>query len=563
MDKKTILAFVIIGIIIILWPVYEEKVLGIKRAANRQTIQQSSAPAPASETTQKEKNASTLNQSGSLFEKSKQKGKSEKSDILTIETDLFRGLLSSEGGGTVISWKLKKFLNPHGNYVELIPDSAKGNLGIVFSNQAGNQVDLSGNVFQVLENSQTMLDGREIHKIVFSKKVDGIGRIEKEWIVEHGTYDVQLRIRLYSTETSTVVRKYQIHWKSGISPTEKKIRDESTYVEAVALQGDEMLKPKSGTTGLREGSTAWAAVRNKYFLISMIPVGMTASATELKSEKIQVKDFDGNSGLWKHVLASLTIPLAESQYDTSRIILYLGPVDYHLLKAHHVLLEKNMNFGWTILRPFSIAFMYTLEFLYKIVRNYGWAIIIFAILIKLLMHPLTKKSMDSMKKMQALQPKIQVLREKYKNDPQKLNAETMKLYKTQGINPLGGCLPVILQMPVLFALFNLFRMTIMLRQAPFLGIINDLSAPDRIIRIGHSAVNILPIFMSVSMIIQQRLTVQDPKQKFTTYFMSVFMIYIFYNLSAGLNLYYLIFNVLQIAQELYIRNKKPKTVVEG
>jgi YidC/Oxa1 family membrane protein insertase len=262
-------------------------------------------------------------------------------------------------------------------------------------------------------------------------------------------------------------------------------------------------------------------------------------------------------------MASLSIPFSKSQYDTSRLLLYFGPVDYHLLKAHNVALEKNMNFGWTIIRPFSIAFMYTLEFLHKIVGNYGWAIIIFAILIKVLMNPLTKKSMDSMKKMQALQPKIEVLREKYKNDPQKLNAETMKLYKTQGINPLGGCLPVVLQMPILFALFNLFRMTIMLRQAPFLGIIKDLSAPDRIIPIGQSAINVLPILMSISMITQQRLTVQDPKQKFTTYFMSVFMIYIFYNLSAGLNLYYFIFNVLQIAQELYIRNKKPKAIVEG
>jgi YidC/Oxa1 family membrane protein insertase len=128
---------------------------------------------------------------------------------------------------------------------------------------------------------------------------------------------------------------------------------------------------------------------------------------------------------------------------------------------------------------------------------------------------------------------------------------------------MGGCLPMLLQMPILFALFNLFRTTIMLRQAEFLGIIKDLSYPDRIIQTGQIAINVLPILMGVSMIVQQKLTMQDSKQKFMTYFMSVFMIYVFYNLSAGLNLYYFVFNVLQIAQELYIRNKKSKVVVEA
>jgi len=154
--------------------------------------------------------------------------------------------------------------------------------------------------------------------------------------------------------------------------------------------------------------------------------------------------------------------------------------------------------------------------------------------------------------MQELQPKISALREKHKKDSQRLNQETMKLYKQHGVNPMGGCLPMLLQMPVLFALFNLFRTTIMLRQASFLGLIKDLSAPDGIIQ----GINVLPILMGATMIIQQKLATQDPKQKAMAYLMPIFLMFIFYRLSAGLNLYYLMFNVLTIAQEMIIKKKK-------
>jgi YidC/Oxa1 family membrane protein insertase len=228
-------------------------------------------------------------------------------------------------------------------------------------------------------------------------------------------------------------------------------------------------------------------------------------------------------------------------------------MDYPLLKTYNVQLEKMMNFGWTIIRPFSIAFFYTLQFLYGIVKNYGWAIIIFSILVKIVLYPLTRKSYQSMRQMQALQPKMAALKEKYKKDPQKLNQETMKLYKQHGVNPMGGCLPMLLQMPVLFALFNLFRTTIMLRQASFLGgVIKDLSAPDQIL----GGINVLPILMGATMIIQQRLSMQDPKQKAMAYMMPIFFSFIFYRMSAGLNLYYLMFNLFTIAQELLIKKKE-------
>jgi len=241
--------------------------------------------------------------------------------------------------------------------------------------------------------------------------------------------------------------------------------------------------------------------------------------------------------------------------EESWFTLYMGPIDYQELKAHGANLEKMMNFGWVIIKPFSIAFYYVLQYIRGIVGNYGWAIIIFAIMIKIALYPLTRKSFQSMRKMQALQPKISALKEKYKNDQQKVTKATMALYKEEGVNPMGGCLPMVLQMPVLFALFNLFRTTIMLRQASF-GLISDLSAPDAMISLGGSSIHVIPILMGATMIIQQKLSMQDPKQKAMAYMMPIFFTFMFYRFSSGLNLYYLVFNVVTIAQELIVKKRK-------
>ena len=199
-----------------------------------------------------------------------------------------------------------------------------------------------------------------------------------------------------------------------------------------------------------------------------------------------------------------------------------------------------------------IIFKYT----YSIVPNYGWIIILFSIAIKAIVYPLTHKTFQSTTKMQALQPKITELREKYKNDQQRLSRETMKLYKEEGVNPLGGCLPMVLQMPIFFALYNLFGNTIELRQAPFIFWITDLSLPDEILIAGF-ALRILPLLMAISMLVQQKMTMKDPKQAFLIYFMPVMMVFIFWSMSSGLVLYWTVFNLLSIAQQVIVTRFNP------
>jgi YidC/Oxa1 family membrane protein insertase len=549
MDKKTIVAFLIIGLIIFLWPVYMEKVVGVKQSPPKPAAVPAApagrpaenAPVPAPATGQTPRFSTGLRESAPA-------------ETLLVQTDLYEARLSTAGGGTPVSWKLKKYQDAENRWIELIPDSADGNLGLVFDSPS----DPSRKAFEVVSDRTGAEGGSSSRTILMAADFAGVGRVEKQFTFTDGTYDVRMEVRFSFTNRSAVRDHYLLRWESGLLPTETSMRDETKYSEAAALQGTELLKTKSDNTGLREGATRWVAVQTKYFLAAVIPQGFEGRGAELKTRKVHL-DLPAGKVAWKRFGAGISVPFSEGDRTVHAFTLFVGPLDHALLKAHGVQLDRLLSFGWSWLRPFSIAFLYVLKFLYGIVGNYGWAIVIFSILIKVVLYPLTKKSYDSMKEMQELQPKLKALQERYKNDPQKLNAETMKMYKAHGVNPMSGCLPMVFQMPILFALFNVFSATIMFRQAGFLGLIKDLSRPDRIVPLGGAAaVNILPLLMGVTMFIQQKRTVTDPKQKFMTYFMSIFMIYIFYGMSAGLNLYYLMFNILTIAQDWIIK-KKPAT----
>jgi YidC/Oxa1 family membrane protein insertase len=249
----------------------------------------------------------------------------------------------------------------------------------------------------------------------------------------------------------------------------------------------------------------------------------------------------------------------ESIQDSYRI--YMGPLDYSVLSDYeNGLTDLIMNHGWyeRTFRPISLLILRVFKFFQLFIPNYGIVIILFSIVVKIVVYPLTKKSYKSMKEMSRVQPLLTEIREKYKSDPQRLNKETMKLYKEHGINPLGGCLPMLLQLPLLGALFIVFRSTIQLRGASFIpGWIDDLSSADTIFTLPFSLplygdqFNILPILMAGTMMFQSKMTMQDPKQKAMVYLMPIFMLLIFNQFPSGLNLYYTMFNVLTIFQQKF------------
>jgi YidC/Oxa1 family membrane protein insertase len=230
-------------------------------------------------------------------------------------------------------------------------------------------------------------------------------------------------------------------------------------------------------------------------------------------------------------------------------MIYAGPKEYERLQKLHVGLEHIIDFGFfsILARPL----FWVLKFFYKFLGNYGWAIVLLTIIVRIPFIPLINKGQKSMRKMQELQPKLSEIKEKYKKDPQKMQHATMEIYKKYKVNPVGGCLPMLLQIPVFYALYKVLMIAIELRGAPFLFWITDLSAKD--------PYYILPIIMGITMVIQQRMTPSslDPAQNKMMMLMPVVFTFLFLNFASGLVLYWLINNILSIAQQFYTNKRIP------
>ena len=221
--------------------------------------------------------------------------------------------------------------------------------------------------------------------------------------------------------------------------------------------------------------------------------------------------------------------------EKSSFMILLTPLDYNILKSYEIDLEKTLRFSLDFMvRPIAqYVILPVLFFMHSVIPSWGIVIMLFALIMKIVLNPLTKTQMNSMKKMSQINPKITAIREKHKDDPVKANQQIMKIYKDEKINPAGGCLPMLIQLPILYALFGVFNSTIELRQAGFLWI-KDLAAPDVILQLpfklpifGIDQISGLALLMGITMFIQQKMTVTDPKQKALVYIMPVMLTLLF------------------------------------
>jgi YidC/Oxa1 family membrane protein insertase len=301
------------------------------------------------------------------------------------------------------------------------------------------------------------------------------------------------------------------------------------------------------------GNIAWAGYTGRYFMSCIVPD--TPVDGELKVSNMN----DILTSTFYHPMERidsgkmLTIPFSY----------FMGPKSLTILKESNLSLVKSVDFGWftIIAKPLLIA----MNYIYTVLPNYGVAIIVLTILIKILLWPLGTKSYKSMNEMKKVQPLMVEIREKYKDDKQKMNKEVMALYKTYKVNPVSGCLPMLAQMPIFFALYRMLYQAIELRHAPFMGWIQDLSAPDRLFNFGFSipfmqepyGIPLLTIIMGASFFLQQKMTPTggDPMQAKMMMFMPIFMTVIFINFPAGLVLYFFANNIISMGQQYYIQKK--------
>jgi len=295
----------------------------------------------------------------------------------------------------------------------------------------------------------------------------------------------------------------------------------------------------------------WIALNDKYFAVALLPKkGKSAGSRDGLKSEVFFEQIENNK---IRTTVGVKPYAALGQGATYGLKIYAGPKDYSLLRSLGEGLEKTVDFGFFGI--ISVAMLLSLKFLNGLMHNYGLAIILLTAAIKVILYYPTRSSMVSMKKMQALQPEMTAIREKYKNDSSKMNKEMMELYRKRGLNPLGGCLPLILQMPIFFSFYTTLQNAVELRGAGFLWMA-DLSEKDPLY--------VLPILMGVSMFAQQKMTpAQDPRMQMLTYLMPIIFTFMFFNFPSGLVLYWLISNVLQIGQQYYItKTTKPDQIKE-
>ena len=531
MDRKTLLAFVLIAIVLIFTPWYMDLV-----APNRAL---SDLPVDSDKFVSDKVLSSP--KSDPLPTKKKQQNYVATKSIV-VENSFYRVALSNKNGGSFSSFELLQYDKFDSTHVNLIDDLNRDNMALGFVSLDGDPVLLSDNWDSTNPRDFVRASTRQ-QAVVFQTSFNG-NRIQKKYIFYPDSYNIDVEVAFNKPNDYISRNQYYLSWFGGLSPTEKNVKDDLTHFGGYAYLGDELLtsggKNENEVVATQKGQTHWSAVTTKYFISAIIPETPGVGAS------VGAKQIDGRP--------IYNVKINQSASSSNRFTLYVGPLDYKTIRSFDNGLEKTMSLGWAIFRPLGRLVTWSLAKLYTLIPNYGLVVILFAFIVKILLNPLTKQSFVSNKKMQALQPEIQKLKEKYKNDPQRASRAQMELFKERGVNPMGGCLPLLLQMPILISFFTVFRSTIEFRGAPFIAWISDLSAPDTLLSVGGFPINVLPVFMGLTMFLQQKMMATPGaggQQKFMLYFMNVFFLFLFYSFPSGLNLYYSVFNVLSIVQQKY------------
>ena len=472
--------------------------------------------------------------------------------IIVVSTDKFEARLN-ERGAAITSFRLKDYndvVGESGTMLELVPGIIRGGTALINfkdSRLGGLQAALfsAGSVLDTVSVSS------EKQSVAFSWiSKDGI-EIIKTYTFHPGKYLVDMDVAVIN-RTSGVIEEQLAVVLVGAAPqkTSYAFEGPSAYINDEL----EQIKIKSiEKQNTYNGNIEWIALQDRYFITSLL--------TDIKDDASLVL------GATKEILKSQyihpAIKIEPGKQVTLKHQLFFGPKQIDLLNAVGKGLGNLINFGmFDILAKPCLQFM---NMIYSVVPNYGLAIILITIIIKIILWPLGSKSYKSMSEMKRVQPLITGIREKYKDDKKKQNEEIMGLYRTYKINPMGGCLPMVVQIPVFFALYRMLYEAIELRHAPFIGWISDLSAPDRLFNFGFSipfmeppyGIPVLTLVMGATMFLQQKMSppMGDPAQAKMMMLMPIVFTFIFINFSSGLVLYWLVNNVLSISQQYYIQKK--------
>jgi YidC/Oxa1 family membrane protein insertase len=474
---------------------------------------------------------------------------------VVVQTPLYTAVFT-ETGGRLKGLGLKEYretIDPNSPPKELVGIHQADDLPLAFNFENHPVAALSLAQYVTDQTSLVVQGSDTSKKLTFTYQVPGWLRITREYQFYPNTYVMDLTIRVTNLGNQVWSDQPAISLInlpfSPVGSSRYNFSGPALLVNG-KLEELDLKKIKEGKQ--IPGPIDWIAYTNQYFIMAVVPEGLIPNFAQLKM-------LHAANELVETTFVGPTLKIEPNTQQELQFKVYAGPKELNDLKLAHAKLEKAVDFGWfdVIAQPLLLC----LKFFYSYAHNYGIAIIILTILIKLLFWPLTNKSFTSMQAMKKLQPMMQKIREKYKDDPQRMNQEIMQLYRSQKVNPFGGCLPMILQIPVFFALYRVLNSSIAMRHAPFMLWINDLSAPDRL-PIGFQlpylgGLPVLTLLMGVTMFVQQKMTPMtgDPRQEKLMLLMPVVFTFMFVNFPSGLTLYWFVNNLLSIGQQ-YLLNKK-------
>jgi YidC/Oxa1 family membrane protein insertase len=471
---------------------------------------------------------------------------------IIIQTPLFEVKMSERGAAinTITLRNYKTSLSEGSTFMNVVDLEKSGTALVSFKNNI--IPDLDKAVYD-LQTSKDFIQVTNPTDIKFSYKLPQGFQVVKTYFFDPTSYMIGLTVAIVNPTDLPIGDQLQISLR-GLIP-----ENAGGYIfEGPAIYLDNRLEEIGlddiEESGIFSGKVSWAAIEDRYFANAVLPLD-----THEESQAVMWTDD-------KHIQIDLQLPhinIAPQKHILYSFSLFFGPKSLELLNGFDNNLQEIINFGWfdIIARPC----LYLMNLIYQFIPNYGIAIILLTILIKILFWPLGNKSYESMNQMRKLQPKMKELQERYKDDRQKMNQELMNLYRTYKVNPLGGCIPMLLQIPVFIALYRMLYQAIELRHAPFFLWINDLSAPDRLFQFeGYIplmqepyGIPVLTIIMGGTMFLQQKMSPPpgDPSQAKMMMFLPIFFTFIFINFPAGLVLYWLVNNVASILQQYYINKK--------
>jgi YidC/Oxa1 family membrane protein insertase len=452
-------------------------------------------------------------------------------EVVEVETALYRAKFTTRGAA-LISWELKHYRSSSDgkSAVQLVRQGGKFAEPLtITTDDASHSKELSEGIYRVERDFTTLDQGHPTGHMNFyyANPASGI-RLEKQLTFHADSYVVDITLKPSGLAGAVKVGLGTnfgvVDWGEGFIGS----------IGAASLIDDKIENDMPESETERKGALKWVALQDKYFIAALIPKTNASALPRKQGDK----------------LVSSAVRLSVEPAGSSiGLQLFAGPKEYDTLQSLQIRLEDTIDFGWFLfgswdmVRAVAKPIFYVLRYINDYTHNYGLTIILLTVIIKLLFVPLQYKSYTSMKQMQGIQPKVAALQEKFKDDRERLNKELIKLYRDHKVNPVGGCLPMVLQMPVFVSLFNILYMTIDLRQAPLGLWITDLSVQD--------PYYILPIIMGISMVVMQKIqpTTMDPTQAKVMLMLPALMTFLFINFPAGLVLYWLTNNVLTIVQQ--------------